>query len=57
MVKYYIYDRKIAYSKGLNKAFLRVVPTKKLADIYTNKQNDYIVKKVKEKRIKKEDFS
>ena len=44
---YEIFDRKVAYKKGLNKAYLRTVPTKRLADVFTGGQtSDYIVKKI-----------
>jgi len=55
MVKYEIFDRKKAYKHGLNKAFLRTVPTKRAATTYTGGQTgDYIIKKIgKPKRRKK----
>ena len=44
---YEIFDRKMAYKKGLNKAFLRTTKTKRLAKIYTGgNEKDYIIKKI-----------
>ena len=38
-------------SKGLNVAFLRSVPSRRLAKVYTGGQTeDYIIKRVKRKR-------
>lgn len=42
---YYIYDRKKVMKKGLDKGFLRSVPSKKFAKVFTSGNPDaYIIK-------------
>lgn len=54
-MKYIIYDKKCVQKKGLDKCILRTASTKHNAKVYTsNNPEAYIVKKISEKRYKKE---
>jgi len=45
-----IYDKEIALKRGLNQAFLRSVPSKRDANVYTSDNpNAYIVKKISQR--------
>lgn len=53
MVRYLIYDKDVVQKKGLDKGFLRSVPTKRDADVYvSNCPPCYIIKKVSNKQYK-----
>jgi hypothetical protein len=42
---YYVYDRKKAYKKGLDKALLRIFKNEREAEVYvSNDPDSYIVK-------------